>query len=790
MKYKIKSGDTLSQIAKANGVSVSSIAKANNIENVNKIFAGKTITIPGAKKPSSVEKVKDAPKPKPKPKPKSKKKPKPKPKPKFIPEDELQEPPYPTEDKDDFYGGIFPLAVRQLADDTKYDFLRNILPKNIADTISNKVFGEEETITEKDLSSEEYDKLREIVKNNISNNKFSIDYDDYRSVGAGGTSTIKDNPFDLADNTARSLQYTFGNASIDVDDEGNVYLRDQFNFNDAKMASNPNRGYAGPDFDEEGYLKMQPGLENLPSNLFRKVRNYKTRVGRGEGEGAKSKIYLGKIGDFNRGDTKMAQNFALGDEVVKDMRAKSAVMPDDMKASISYSGSDEGGDYMVANGKKTYMPKDPFGLKDMRYRGRDELPNFPGIRPPRQPRNPQSTFDNDYSFLNLPGQGSAVRDPIDIAQDALPTDIIQSLNRTAPRNLPENDIFGDEPIVTPTRPQGILEDRNFRNTLESAIQNAESEIQQLRQVKVDLTNNYQQAVAQQDTIRAEDAEQQLLAIETREQELLSERQQIVTELEDKFGVEREGLQGNISELENNIVGLQSSIDALTLERDDAVANQDVIRATAADEQATALEGQKATLETEYGKTISDLQGQLDTLGAAPVVDETAPVSELPVVTEMTPSDYIKPENAYNPNYMGFEDERAIGMANEAIVAPPPPVVPDEASKGSFLKRAAAKIRAKAKARDGIDTPSPMQMPAPVATPTGNFLNTPIPLGFAGIPNYMQPNVESVQKINTPTTTAPTLNLNRFPQMDPRRLKAQMNQGGEVNRIQLLLKGLR
>ena len=89
------------------------------------------------------------------------------------------------------------------------------------------------------------------------------------------------------------------------------------------------------------------------------------------------------------------------------------------------------------------------------------MPNFPGLRPPRRPRNSQSTFDNDYSFLNLPGQGSAVRNPIDIAQDALPADIIQQINRTAPRELPESNIFGDGPIVTPTRPQGILEDRNF-----------------------------------------------------------------------------------------------------------------------------------------------------------------------------------------------------------------------------------------------------------------------------------------------------------------------------------------
>ena len=305
-----------------------------------------------------------------------------------------------------------------------------------------------------------------------------------------------------------------------------------------------------------------------------------------------------------------------------------AINPDDMKIGISYSGKDEGGNYTVRNGKKTYMP------------------DFPGIRPPRRPRNPQATFDNDYSFLNLPEQGSAVRDPIDIAQDALPADIIQQINRTAPRELPESDMFGDGPIVTPTRPLGILEDRNFRNTLESAIQNAEAEIQQLQDVKSDLTNRYQEAVAQQDTIKATAAEEQLTAITAREQELLAERQQIITELEDKFGVEREGLetdiqalQGNVTQLEGTITDLQGSIDALTVERDDAIAEQDVIKATAADEQVQALEAQKESLAVDYNKTITDLQTEIDNLSAADVVAETAPVvaDDLPVVTETTES---------------------------------------------------------------------------------------------------------------------------------------------------------
>lgn len=50
-KYKIKSGDTLSQIAKKHGTSVKAIMKANpNIKNANKIRAGAGLVIPGGLK--------------------------------------------------------------------------------------------------------------------------------------------------------------------------------------------------------------------------------------------------------------------------------------------------------------------------------------------------------------------------------------------------------------------------------------------------------------------------------------------------------------------------------------------------------------------------------------------------------------------------------------------------------------------------------------------------------------------------------------------------------------------
>ena len=59
MQYKIKKGDTLSAISKKLGISVADLAKANNIKDVNKIYAGANLIIPRPKKKksSSVERV-------------------------------------------------------------------------------------------------------------------------------------------------------------------------------------------------------------------------------------------------------------------------------------------------------------------------------------------------------------------------------------------------------------------------------------------------------------------------------------------------------------------------------------------------------------------------------------------------------------------------------------------------------------------------------------------------------------------------------------------------------------
>ncbi|MBM7119486.1 C40 family peptidase [Archangium primigenium] len=50
MSYRIKSGDTLSAIAKSHHTTVSALMKANpQIKNANKIYAGKSLNLPGAR---------------------------------------------------------------------------------------------------------------------------------------------------------------------------------------------------------------------------------------------------------------------------------------------------------------------------------------------------------------------------------------------------------------------------------------------------------------------------------------------------------------------------------------------------------------------------------------------------------------------------------------------------------------------------------------------------------------------------------------------------------------------
>jgi len=479
-----------------------------------------------------------------------------------------------------------------------------------------------------------------------------------------------------------------------------------------------------------------------------------------------------------------------------------AINPDDMTIGLDYFGRDEGGDYRVRNGKKIYIPDDAFLRKrgedelpitDMRYRGRDELPittfplpnlpDFPALRPPRRPQDPTSggRFVNDYSFLNLPAPGSAVRSPIEIAQGSLPPSVLEQINFSAPQELPEGDLLtrGGTPQIIPTRPQGILGTQNFQNILQTAVGNAEAEIEMLREAKINLTNQYEQAVIQQDAITAQAAEDQLAAVNAKEQELLTERANIIQELEQGFGVEREGFQTNIANLEGTVTDLQANIDTLTQERDDAIAEQDVIRATAADEQVKALEDQKTSLEASYADQIAALQTEIDNLSAADVVAEDLPAAT-DVQTAPTAEEYMDQLNEppekellrenYNPDYMGFEDERAIGRQNEAEAAANLAAASAAGTASLSDVQAAKDASANLIAQQAYENRS-----VPI---TGQDLgiNTSSPIDMS--------------KINLPANYLDQLQNIQLPQnLNFGNLRTGMAGGGDINKIEILLRRL-
>jgi len=202
------------------------------------------------------------------------------------------------------------------------------------------------------------------------------------------------------------------------------------------------------------------------------------------------------------------------------------------------------------------------------------------------------------------------------------------------------------------------------------VNSLKSNIDELTAAKDQIGSELQVAVAEQDTIRQTSAEQQLTALEQQEQALRAELETAVAEAEaqgidavaaaeaaaaEKYGTEITSLENTIGNLQTEIDTITGARDTAVTERDEAIANQDVIRAEAADAQVQALDGQKTTLETQYNQTIGDLQGQIDALNTSQVVAETPVTAELPVVEETTQPDF------YNPNYMGGEDEKAIAQ---------------------------------------------------------------------------------------------------------------------------------
>lgn len=191
--------------------------------------------------------------------------------------------------------------------------------------------------------------------------------------------------------------------------------------------------------------------------------------------------------------------------------------------------------------------------------------------------------------------------------------------------------------------------------LATELQDVQANLQEITQLRDTALQNYQDAVAQQDIIRQQAAENQAIQLEEQRNSLLAEREGIITTLEQDFGVQRSelesvigGLEGQVGDLtskvgelesvrgslEGQINDLSSQMQNLEVEKQDAIAQQDVIRAESAQAQQDALAQQGEQFATEKSaleQQIADLTAQVGQQQAPEVtiVEDVPPSTDVP-----------------------------------------------------------------------------------------------------------------------------------------------------------------
>ena len=122
--------------------------------------------------------------------------------------------------------------------------------------------------------------------------------------------------------------------------------------------------------------------------------------------------------------------------------------------------------------------------------------------------NEQQLFDNDYSFLNLPASGSAVRSPINIDQGSLPPNIIAAINSVAPIKLPEMDTpLNFDPFDLNVNNEGLIGAENFSEFL--------------KQIKDEIKAEYDLGVINEDPVAIKEAEDKMVEVIAKEEEIIA-----------------------------------------------------------------------------------------------------------------------------------------------------------------------------------------------------------------------------------------------------------------------------
>ena len=265
-------------------------------------------------------------------------------------------------------------------------------------------------------------------------------------------------------------------------------------------------------------------------------------------------------------------------------------------------------------------------------------------------------FDTDYSFLNLPEAGSDVRGPIGLP--SISPVSFDLFGGKRPIRRPRPEPIEIQPIRRVERgdDQGRFE---MGRAIGQEVNMLRENIQTLEAAKGELASERDAAIQMQDEIRQQMSEQRIQELDQQQAQLQAELQEAVAQAEAR-GIDAvaEAEAQAAEELASVSADFQSQIDALTGERDQAIAEQDMIRAEAADQQAQALEAQK-----------QDYESQLAALQQAP--------AETPAVPDIGPIPGFKEQFPYL-ELLGQEQPQEVkDMVARSMETGEPVISPDQ-----------------------------------------------------------------------------------------------------------------
>lgn len=266
----LKKGDTLFSIAEDNNLSITELLEVNpQIKNPDMIYAGDKIFIPGKetqvedKQESLLSRFREKAK-------------------EIGSKLKREDIKLPEKERPELRKRILPINMRQLA----YD-----------------VFGGDDDLTEIDLSPEEFNAAKEVVKNALQRKSNVISYTDYQTVPEGMKSVYDDPAYaDVGGSIKGSqgvikksfndpkyaLKTTIGQARITKNDKGETIIEDQYNFNE--------KSWKDRSFSIEGLKTFLGDMKNvIKQPEYFGPRMLGSYLGSGPGEGSMVKINLGVI---------------------------------------------------------------------------------------------------------------------------------------------------------------------------------------------------------------------------------------------------------------------------------------------------------------------------------------------------------------------------------------------------------------------------------------------------------------------------------------------------------------